>query len=115
MVDRIVVGAHYGLTDWLAQRVTAVVMAIYSLLVAAMVLSRLPMDHDAWKGMFAPQWFRVATLVFLLCVFYHAWIGARDILMDYIKPAAIRLTLEILVILALVVYAVWSVTILWSL
>ena len=31
MVERIVSGAHYGLRDWLMQRVTAVVMALYAL------------------------------------------------------------------------------------
>jgi succinate dehydrogenase / fumarate reductase membrane anchor subunit len=114
MVNRIVVGAHYGLKDWLLQRLTAVVMAAYGVIVGGIVLARLPMDHAAWKGLFAPQWFRVMTLVFLLSLFYHAWIGARDILMDYIQPVAIRLSLEVLAVLALIIYAFWSVTILWG-
>jgi len=114
MVNRIVVGAHYGLKDWLVQRVTAVLMVVYSLIVAAVLLTRLPLDHEGWKALFAPQWFRVATLMFLLAVFWHAWIGMRDILMDYVKPTGIRLALEVLVVLALVAYSFWSITILWS-
>jgi succinate dehydrogenase / fumarate reductase membrane anchor subunit len=114
MVNRIVVGAHYGLKDWLLQRLTAVVMTVYTVIVGVAVLSRPSMDYAAWKALFAPQWFRVASLIFLFCLFYHAWIGVRDILMDYIQPTALRLSLETLVVLALVVYAFWSVTILWG-
>lgn len=115
MVDRVVVGAHYGLKDWLVQRITAVVMAVYSLVVGGVILTRLPLDHEGLKALFAPQWFRVVTLMFLLSLFWHAWIGVRDILMDYIQPVAVRLTAEVLVVLALAAYAFWSVTILWSL
>lgn len=114
MVNRIVVGAHYGLKDWLVQRVTAVIMAVYSVILGGVIVTRLPLHQEGWKALFAPQWFRVATLLFLLSVFWHTWVGMRDILMDYIKPVAIRFGLEVLVVLALMAYALWSVTILWS-
>ena len=114
MVNRVVVGAHYGLKDWLVQRVTAVLMVIYSLVLAGIFLTHLPMDYHDWKALFAPQWFRVTTFMFLLALFWHAWIGMRDILMDYIKPTGIRLALQVLVVLALIAYSVWSMTILWS-
>jgi succinate dehydrogenase / fumarate reductase, membrane anchor subunit len=114
MVSRVVVGAHYGLKDWLLQRLTAVVMAVYTIIAGVVVLSGPSMDYAAWKALFAPQWFRVASLIFLLCLFYHAWIGMRDILMDYIQSTALRLSLETVVVLALVAYACWSVTILWG-
>ena len=84
MVKRIPVGAHYGLRDWLVQRVTAVVMAVYAVLTLVMLLAKGPSDHASWKAMFVPQWWRLATLLFLLSVFWHAWIGVRDILMDYV-------------------------------
>jgi len=114
MVKREVVGAHYGLRDWLAQRVTAVVMAIYSLLMV-LVFIRLPaVDFLHWKALWAMPAMRFATVLFLLCVYYHAWIGVRDIVMDYIKDAGLRLTLYVIVIAALVCYSVWSVQILWS-
>jgi succinate dehydrogenase / fumarate reductase membrane anchor subunit len=54
-------------------------------------------------------------MLFLLSLFYHAWIGVRDIVMDYVKPAGIRLLIHVLVILALVLYVIWSVQILWGL
>ncbi|MGB8518041.1 MAG: succinate dehydrogenase, hydrophobic membrane anchor protein [Gallionella sp.] len=50
----------------------------------------------------------------MLALFYHAWIGIRDIVMDYVKPASVRLVIHTLVILALLLYTIWSVQILWG-
>ena len=115
MVNRIVVGAHYGLRDWLAQRVTAVVMAVYALFLAIVLLMQPTLDHAAWKAIFANGFMRFATLLALLSLFWHAWIGMRDIWMDYVKPTGTRLVLQVATILALVAYVAWTVQILWGL
>jgi succinate dehydrogenase / fumarate reductase membrane anchor subunit len=114
MVNRIVTGAHYGLRDWLAQRVTAAVMAIYAVVVAGYLLLQPAFGYDTWVGLFSGNVMRTFSMLFLLSLFYHAWIGVRDIVMDYAKPAGIRLLIHVLVILALVLYAIWSVQILWG-
>lgn len=114
MVRRVVVGAHYGLRGWLVQRVSAAVMVIYTLLLLAIVLRAPELDYDSWQALFENQWMRLATLLFLLSMFLHAWVGMRDILMDYIHPTGARLALEILTVLALVFYALWSLEILWG-
>lgn len=113
MVKRIVVGAHYGFRDWLGQRVTAVVMAVYVVVFLLALAAVRPADHASWHGFFAQGWLRFATLLFFLSLAYHAWIGVRDVLMDYVKPVWLRLTLEVLVILALVGFGGWAVQILW--
>ena len=114
MVNRIVVGAHYGLRDWLIQRITASVMAVYSAALAGYLLLQPRLNYDVWTGLFSGQSMRTFTLLFLLCLFYHAWIGVRDIVMDYVKPVSIRLLIHVLVILALLLYAIWAVQILWG-
>ena len=114
MVNRVVVGAHYGLRDWLIQRITAVVMAVYSVLLGGYLLLQGRMDYDIWTALFSNQIVRTFTLLFLFSLFYHAWIGIRDIVMDYVKWAAMRLVIYTLVILALLLYAIWSVQILWG-
>ncbi len=114
MVKREVVGAHYGLRDWLAQRITAVVMAVYALMLVA-VLAGLPeFDYWNWKALWEIPAVRYSTALFLLSVYWHAWIGVRDIFMDYLKDAGLRLTLYVIVIAALLLYAAWSVQILWG-
>src|SRR5207244_2225532 len=108
------VGAHYGWKDWLVQRVTAVVMAVYTILVLGIVLWHGGIDYALWRALFADNAFKLATFVFMLGVCWHAWIGARDIWMDYIKPVGVRLTLEVLTLLALVAYVGWTIQILWG-
>lgn len=114
MVKREVIGAHYGLRDWLAQRVTAVVMAVYSVIFLVMLLKLPQFDYASWKAMWTAPWMRYATLLFLLSLFVHAWIGMRNICMDYIKSTGLRVFLYALVILALVAYGAGAVQILWG-
>jgi succinate dehydrogenase / fumarate reductase membrane anchor subunit len=108
------VGAHYGWKDWLVQRVTAVVMVVYTILVLGIALWHGGIDYPLWKALFADNAFKLVTFVFMLAVCWHAWIGARDIWMDYIKPVGLRLALEVVTVLALVAYVGWTIQLLWS-
>ncbi len=113
---RVVVGAHYGMRDWLSQRVTACLMAIFTVLLLAQVLfTKGPLGYDTWAGIFATQWMKVLTFVVLLSLGWHAWVGMRDIWMDYVKPAAIRLVLQVFTIVWLVGCMGWAVQVLWRL
>ena len=113
-MKRVAVGAHYGLKDWLAQRVTAVVMAVYTLLWLGVAVYHGGIDEALWRALFASAAFRVATLLFGLALLWHAWIGMRDIWMDYVKPTAVRLALEVITVVALAGYAAWLAEILWG-
>jgi succinate dehydrogenase / fumarate reductase, membrane anchor subunit len=113
---RIVVGAHYGLRDWLAQRVTACLMALFTLLVLAQVIfSKGPIGYDKWAGIFSAQWMKVLTFTIIVALLYHVWVGMRDIWMDYIKPVALRLSLQVFSIVWLVGCAGWAIQVLWRL
>jgi succinate dehydrogenase / fumarate reductase membrane anchor subunit len=111
---RATVGAHYGWKDWLVQRVTAVVMALYTVLFLGIVLWNGGIDHALWQALFAHAAFKLVTFVFMLALVWHAWIGVRDIWMDYVKPVGVRLLLEVLTLVALVAYVGWTVQILWG-
>jgi len=89
-------------------------MVIYTLLVIAILLFQSPLQYAEWKALFSHQWMRFASLLFLLSLFIHAWIGMHDILMDYVHATGIRLGLQVAVIVALVVYSAWSIQILWG-
>ena len=114
---RIVVGAHYGLRDWLAQRVTAGLMALFTLAVLAQVLlSKGPIGYDRWAGIFSSQWMKVLTFTVILALVYHIWVGMRDIWMDYVTQAVwLRLCLQIFSIVWLVGCAGWAIQVLWRL
>ena len=112
---RIVVGAHYGLRDWLSQRVTAVLMALFTVAVIVQVLLPGEMGYDKWAGMFSRQWMKVLTFVVIVSLLIHVWVGMRDIWMDYVKPVALRLVLQVFTIVWLVGCAGWAVQVLWRL
>ena len=112
--DRQPVGAHYGWREWLAQRVTAVIMALFAVVIFGFFVVNGTVSYQDWKELFGSQLFRVLALLFLISVYYHAWIGVRDVLMDYIKPVSIRLLLQVIVILSLVGFTIWSIAILWA-
>ena len=111
MKQRIVVGAHYGLRDWLGQRATAVLMALYTLLFLAALLVQKPAGYLEWYGLFSAAWMKVATLTFIACLLYHAWVGIRDIWMDYVKPTGVRLVLEVGSIVWLTACGMWALKI----
>ena len=109
------VGAHYGLGDWLLQRLTAVVMALYTMVLFIGVMLSPPRSYADWQAFFSPMLFRVASLLFIAALLYHAWVGMRDILMDYLKATSIRLTAQAAVGLMLIFYFFWAASILWGL
>ncbi|ALM81767.1 succinate dehydrogenase, hydrophobic membrane anchor protein [Bordetella sp. N] len=117
---RLVVGAHYGVMDFLAQRITAIIMAVYTLVLFIGVLIMPGFNYESWKALFTfhvyalPVGQLLVTLAFLSLA-YHAWIGVRDIWMDYVRPVGVRLLLQVLTILWLVGSVVYFVQIIWRL
>jgi len=95
------------------QRITAAVMAVYSVIALVVLLGGRPISYAVWKDLFAQGWMRVATLLFAASLAWHAWVGVRDILMDYAKPTGLRLSLQVLVLLVIAGYLGWTIQILW--
>ena len=113
---RIVVGAHYGLRDWLSQRVTAVLMALFTVvLLAHLIFSKGPIGYDLWAGIFSSQWMKVLTFSVIVALIWHVWVGVRNIFMDYIQPVGLRLVLQVFTIVWLVGCAGWGIQVLWRL
>ncbi|RIX76001.1 succinate dehydrogenase, hydrophobic membrane anchor protein [Acidovorax cavernicola] len=112
---RVVVGAHYGLRDWLSQRITGALMALFTIiLLAQLIFSRGPIGYDLWAGIFAAQWMKVLTFSVIVALLYHVWVGMRDVWMDYVQPVAIRLVLQVFTIVWLVGCAGWAIQVLWK-
>lgn len=113
---RLAVGAHYGLRDWLAQRITAALMALFTLLVLAQLLfSKGPLGYEQWAGIFSPQWMKMLTFTVIIALLFHAWVGMRDIWMDYIKPAWLRLCFQVATIAWLLACSGWAIQVIWRL
>ena len=103
-----------GLRDWLVQRVSGAILGAYVIFWLIYALNQPTVDFAVWQELFANLWVKVFSLLALLSLMLHAWVGIWTIFTDYIKPACIRLSLQVLVILALVLYFIWGFLILWS-
>jgi succinate dehydrogenase / fumarate reductase membrane anchor subunit len=112
---RLVVGAHYGSRDWLSQRVTAVLMALFTAVLLVQLLMPGEIGYVKWAGIFAAQWMKVLTFVVIVALAWHAWVGMRDIWMDYVKPVGVRLSLQVFSIVWLLGCAGWAVQVIWRL
>jgi succinate dehydrogenase / fumarate reductase, membrane anchor subunit len=114
MIIQLLTSKYPGMRLWLSQRLTALVMAIYIVALTILLLIIQPSGHAAWHAFVAPIWFRLATFVFFMCLFMHAWLGVADVLKDYVFNKALRAYMQIAVDIALIIYLFWSAFILWN-
>lgn len=115
MVKRHVIGAHYGLRDWLAQRITAIVMLVYVILLALFLVCASEGGYTHWRILFSNVWVKVFTEVTIVALLLHAWVGVRDIWMDYIQHTGLRLMMHVLTILWLLGSFIYSCQVVWGL
>ena len=102
-----------GMRLWLTQRLTALVMVFYIILLLVFWLVKQPADYASWRNFVTPIWFRLATLLFFMSLFSHAWLGVQDVLKDYIFNLQLRAVLRRLMLAALWIYFIWLIFILW--
>jgi succinate dehydrogenase / fumarate reductase membrane anchor subunit len=111
---RLVVGAGYGMRDWLAQRVTAILMAIYTVVLLVLFLTSRESSYVAWSGIFAMHWFKLLTFAVIIALLYHVWVGMRDVWMDYVTHSVVlRLLFQVATIVWLIACAGYAAQILW--
>lgn len=115
MVKTVLGVSHRGLTEWKFQRLTAIIMGIYSVWLLAYWMCHPGLAYAQWHSLFYAQTVRIATILFLLSMLYHAWIGMWTVFTDYVKCFVIRCVLEVLMFILLAACFFWGVMILWSL
>jgi len=103
-----------GLKDWLIQRVTAVYFAAYTLFLLGYFLAHPNLSYDEWHTLFSCQAFKIATMISLIALTLHAWIGIWTVTTDYMKCTAIRLSVQLLVALWLLGQVIWGFMIVWG-
>ncbi|WP_336368205.1 succinate dehydrogenase, hydrophobic membrane anchor protein [Marinobacter sp. C2H3] len=114
MVNSVTNLGRSGVFDWMIQRVTAYVLALYTLFMLGFTLMT-DVSYESWSGLFEQTWFRIFTLLALLSIGAHAWVGLWTVTTDYIKPAATRFVVQAICGLVMFVYVVWGIQILWGL
>jgi succinate dehydrogenase / fumarate reductase membrane anchor subunit len=97
-----------GLKAWAVQRLTAIYIALFALYLMAVLLFSAPAGYAEWKAWIGAPVVSVALLLFVATVLMHAWIGVRDVLIDYVHPIAIRATLLGIIALSLLAMGLWA-------
>jgi succinate dehydrogenase / fumarate reductase, membrane anchor subunit len=113
MMIELLTKQYPGMRIWLSQRITAVVMAVYSVVLIIALCIDKPDSYIDWYAFANHLLFSIPTFLFFICLSIHAWVGVRDVLRDYIFNQTLRGYLQILVDLLLVIYVVWLAIILW--
>jgi succinate dehydrogenase membrane anchor subunit len=114
MVKSVLGVAHSGLRDWLIQRLSALLMAVYLIGLVSYLLTHPGISFAEWHHLFAQNWLKVLTILVLLSMLWHAWVGMWTIFTDYIKSSVVRLILHTIVFFLLAAFFIWGVMILWS-
>ncbi len=114
MVKSILAFGQNGVSDWLWQRISAVILALYTGFLFIYILCHPGLDYATWYALYSHTGMRIFTLLALLSLLIHSWIGIWTVLTDYVKWFSLRLFLEIAIVLALVIYLFWGIHILWS-
>ncbi len=122
MVTNITNLSRSGLHDWMIQRVTAVVLAVYSVFIVGWLVCSGPVGFDQWSGLFEQTWMRVFTLLAIISLGGHAWVGMWTISGDYLNERALgsratffRFLFQAVCGIVMFGYVVWAVQILWGL
>jgi succinate dehydrogenase / fumarate reductase, membrane anchor subunit len=115
MVTQVTNVSRTGLSDWLIQRVSSVILASYLLFIFGFVFIQSPMDFDLWSDLFSRTWMRLFSFLALFSLVLHSWVGIWTVLTDYIKCSCLRLTIQIIVVMLLILCLVWGIQIVWSL
>lgn len=121
MITNITSFGRSGLSDWLLQRVTAIVMAAYAIFITFYLLSTPNLEYSQWVALHSCLFMKVFNVLTVLSIAIHAWIGLWAVLTDYVtvrllgpKATPLRIFLQLGMIAVTLVYVIWALDIVWG-
>ncbi len=114
MVTSVTNFGRSGAYDWMVQRVTAVVLAFYTAFIVGLILFTPDLTYQTWSAIFGQTWVRIFSLMALVSLGAHAWVGLWTISTDYLKNGLQRFLVQAGCGLIMFVYLVWGVQTLWG-
>lgn len=103
-----------GSRDWVMQRISAVVLAVYSVVIVGFFVFNGDLTYEQWVGFITSLPMRLLSLIAIIALAAHAWVGMWTVLTDYIKSSGQRLVLQAVMIIAILVYLFWGIMIFWG-
>jgi succinate dehydrogenase / fumarate reductase membrane anchor subunit len=121
MVTTVTSFGRSGTFDWLYQRITAVILAAYTFFIVGYIFLTDDFGYQSWSALFQNFWVRIFSLVALLSMVAHAWIGLWSVVTDYLtnrmmgpKATFFRILAQMVLGAVAVIYTVWGIQILWG-
>lgn len=114
MVSNATALGRNGVQDWLLLRASAILITLYILYIFGFVVMTDTLTYDIWRGFFASAFTKVFTLLTLFSILIHGWIGMWQVLTDYVKTLAMRLVLQLVIVVVLLSYAIYGFVVVWG-
>ncbi|EPD6684938.1 succinate dehydrogenase membrane anchor subunit [Cronobacter sakazakii] len=103
-----------GVHDFILVRATSIVMTLYIIYMIGFFAMNGDLTYEVWTGFFSSTFTKVFTLLTLISILVHTWIGMWQVLTDYVKHLALRLFLQFAIVVALVVYVIYGFVVVWG-
>lgn len=103
-----------GLKDWLIQRVSAIYFAGYAIFLLVFLLLHPGMSYLTWHTLFQCLLFKIASVIALFALLLHSWVGLWTVTTDYLKCTALRLSVQMAVLLLILGQFIWGLMIVWG-
>ncbi|WP_434525421.1 succinate dehydrogenase membrane anchor subunit [Photorhabdus asymbiotica] len=103
-----------GIHDWLLLRASAIIIVLYVIYILGFVAITSDITYEVWRGFFSSSITKVFTVLALFSILAHAWIGMWQVLTDYVKPLALRLVLQLAIVVALMAYLIYGTIVVWG-
>lgn len=121
MITSVTSFGRSGLSDWLLQRVTAVVLAAYTLFIVGYLVLNPDLQYADWVALHSNFCMKVFNVLAILSIVIHAWIGVWAVLTDYVtvrlmgpKATALRIFFQLGMVAVVIVYLLWVLDIFWG-
>lgn len=121
MVTSVTSLGRNGLYDWLIQRVSAVIIAVYVFVMVGFLLAHPHLDYGTWSGFMGSVPMEIANTLLLFSVAAHTWVGLWSVTTDYLtgmtlgkSATGVRLVVQVLIALLLLVYILWGLLMIWG-
>lgn len=114
MVKSVLAVNHQGVRDWVIQRISAIIIACWTFGLAGYFICNAQISYLEWRMFFTPAYMKVAFMILVLALSYHAWVGIWIILTDYVKFPLLRFLLQVLIFLTLLAMVLWALLLMWS-
>ena len=121
MVKKLNYLRHRGVIEWVIQRVSAIFLAVYTVGIITFLVTHPNLDFDSWNALHSSQFVRVFSLLTLLGLCAHMWIGMWTITTDYLTPLQLGASAKMIqglcqigIVTLIIIYAIWGTFVFWS-